>query len=49
MQAHNVWRELEPCGPKSMIEEKTYKVTLAIIYEGIPEDMLLFIVEKKNS
>ena len=49
MQAHGVWEAIEPKDPKSTTEEKTDKRALAVIYQGVPEDILLSIAEKKTS
>lgn len=45
-------RGLERCktsDPKTIIEEKTDKVALTMIYQGIPEDVLLSLAEKKTA
>lgn len=55
MQAHGVWEAIEPKEPKdpkeskAVVEEKMDKRALAIIYQGISEDLLLSIADKKNS
>ena len=49
MQAHGVWEAIEPKDPKSTTEEKMDKRALAVIYQGVPEDILLSIAEKKTS
>ena len=49
MQAHGVWDAVEPKDSKAAIEEKMDKRALAIIYQGITDDMLLTIAEKKTS
>lgn len=49
MQAHGVWEAIEPKDPKAVIEEKMDKRALVVIYQGIPDDMLLTIAEKKTS
>lgn len=49
MQAHGVWVAIEPSDPKAVIEEKADKKALAVIYQGVPDDMLLTIAEKKTS
>lgn len=49
MQAYGVWEAIEPKDPKSTAEEKTDKRALAIIYQGLPDDMLLTVAEKKTS
>ena len=46
MQAHGVWEAIDPKSSKSTVEERTYKIALAAIYQGIPEDILLSISEK---
>lgn len=49
MQAYGVWDVVELKDPKATIEEKTDKKALAIIYQGIPDDILLALEEKKSS
>ncbi|KAL8104034.1 hypothetical protein AgCh_028312 [Apium graveolens] len=36
MKAHGVWDVVEPSDPKSVVDERTDKVALAMIYQGIP-------------
>lgn len=49
MQAHAVWEAIEPNDPKATVEERTDKIALAMIYQGIPEEMLLSLAEKKKA
>lgn len=49
MQAHEVWDAIESKNSKDTIEDKTEKMALAAIYQGIPEDILLSIAEKKTA
>lgn len=49
MQAHGIWEAVTPKDPKAAIEEKTYKMALATIYQGIPEDILLFVAKKETA
>ncbi|KAL8109175.1 hypothetical protein AgCh_025315 [Apium graveolens] len=49
MQAYGVWDAIEPKDPKIPTEEKTDKRALAIIYQGLPDDMLLIVAEKNTS
>lgn len=49
MQAQGVWSAVENTDPKIVIEDKTDKVALAAIYQGIPEDILLSVSEKKTA
>ncbi|XP_074360724.1 uncharacterized protein LOC141700968 [Apium graveolens] len=49
MQAHGIWEAIEPKDPKTTADEKMDKRALAIIYQGIADDMLLTIAEKKTS
>ncbi|KAL8119272.1 hypothetical protein AgCh_016699 [Apium graveolens] len=49
MDAHGVWLAIEPKDPKVPVDEKTDKIALAAIYQGIPEDILLSIADKKIS
>ncbi|KAK1381042.1 putative zinc finger, CCHC-type [Heracleum sosnowskyi] len=49
MQAHGVWEAIESKDPKAVVDEKADKRALAIIYQGIPDDVLLALSEKKTS
>lgn len=49
MQAHSVWEAVEPSDPKNAIDGKLDKVALAMIYQGILEDVLLSITDKKTA
>lgn len=48
MQAQGVWIVVEPSDPKTIIEDMTNKVALAMIYQGVPEETLLSISYKKR-
>lgn len=48
MEAHRVWDVIEPKDPKGVIENKIDKRALAIVYQGIPDDMLLTIANRKT-
>lgn len=48
MEAHRVWDAVEPKNPKGVIENKIDKRALAIVYQGIPDDMLLTIAKRKT-
>lgn len=39
MQAQGVWSALESTDSKMVAEKKINKVALAVIYQGIPEDI----------
>lgn len=49
MRAHGVWEAIEPKDPKATVKEKTDKRALAMIYQGISDDILLAVVKKKMS
>ncbi|XP_074341887.1 uncharacterized protein LOC141679283 [Apium graveolens] len=49
MQAHGVWEAIEPKDPKGTVEDKIDKRALAVIYQGVPEDVLLSLSERKTS
>lgn len=49
MQAQGVWEAIESDDPKAKTEAKKDKMALTIIYQGIPEDMLLIVAEKKSA
>lgn len=46
MQAHGVWEAVEPKDVNAAIEDKMDKRALAIIYQGIGEDLLMSIADK---
>lgn len=41
LQAQGLWVAIEPKNPKASVEEKTDKLALVAIYQGIPKDVLL--------
>ncbi|KAL8116733.1 hypothetical protein AgCh_023038 [Apium graveolens] len=50
MQAHGVWDAISPKNPKSTtVGDKMDKTTLAAIYQGIPEDVLLSLADKETA
>ena len=49
MQAQGVWTAIEPSDAKTPIDEKADKVALAMNYQGIPEDILLTLADKKTA
>lgn len=49
MQAHGVWEAIEPKDQNTKVEEKKDKVALAVIYQGLPEDILLSLADKKTA
>ncbi|XP_074322913.1 uncharacterized protein LOC141659883 [Apium graveolens] len=50
MQAHSVWETIEPKDPKATkVNEKTDKVAMAMIYQGIPEEILLSVAENETA
>lgn len=49
MQAQGVWDAVEPSNPKAAIEEKTDKIALDMIYQGIPEEILMSLTDKKST
>lgn len=49
MQAQGVWNAVESCDTKAVVEEKIDKIALAMIYQAIPEDVLLSVSEKKTA
>lgn len=49
MQAHGVWEAIEPTDAKDVVDDKVDKRALAIIYQGVPEDILLSLAERKTS
>ncbi|GKB16092.1 zinc finger, CCHC-type containing protein [Tanacetum coccineum] len=49
MQAQGVWDAVEPRTSNTVVEVKKDKMALAAIYQGIPEDLLLSLAEKKSA
>lgn len=49
MQAHGVWTAIDSKTTDPAVEERTEKIALAAIYQGIPEDILLSISEKSTA
>ncbi|KAL8096387.1 hypothetical protein AgCh_037375 [Apium graveolens] len=49
MQAHGIWEAIEPTKEKPTVEEKTDKMALAAIYQGIPEEILLSVADKTSA
>ena len=49
MQAHAVWGAIESSDSKTTVNDRTDKIALAAIYQGIPEDILLTLAEKKTA
>lgn len=49
MQAHGVWDAVEQTDPKATMDERTDKIALAMIYQGVSEEVLLSIAEKKRA
>lgn len=46
MQAQGVWEAVEPRTQNTVVEVKKDRMTLAAIYQGIPEDLLFSLAEK---
>lgn len=49
MQAHGVWEAIESSDPKVAVDDRTDKVALAMIYQSIPEEILLSLAEKTKA
>ncbi|XP_074378700.1 uncharacterized protein LOC141720250 [Apium graveolens] len=49
MKAQGVWDAIEMKDPKETIDEKMVQIALAAIYQGVPDDILLTIAEKKTA
>lgn len=49
MKAQEVWKAIEKSVPTATIDDKMVQVALAAIYQGVPEDVLLAIVEKETA
>ncbi|KAK1400343.1 CCHC-type domain-containing protein [Heracleum sosnowskyi] len=50
MQAHGVWEAVEQSDPKAVVvDERVDKVAMAMIYQSVPEEILLSLSEKKQA
>lgn len=49
MLAQGVWDAVEPRTANTLVETKKDNMALAAIYQGIPEDLLLVLAEKKTA
>ena len=49
MQAQNVWEAVEPKDQNTKVDERKDRVALAVIYQGLPEDILLSVADKKTA
>ncbi|XP_074347526.1 uncharacterized protein LOC141686386 [Apium graveolens] len=49
MQAHGVWEAIDTKDPKGTVEDKIDKQALAVIYQGVPEDVLFSLSARKTS
>ncbi|KAI3752719.1 hypothetical protein L2E82_24755 [Cichorium intybus] len=49
MQAQGVWEAVEPRTANTVVEVKKDKMALAAIYQGIPEDLLMSLAEKRTA
>lgn len=49
MQAQGVWSAVKPTDPKVAVEEKTDKIAMTMLYQGIPEEILLSVAEKTSA
>ncbi|KAL8155672.1 uncharacterized protein LOC141692923 [Apium graveolens] len=45
-KAQGVWIAVEPINPKAAVDDKVDKVALDMLYQGLPEEMILSIAEK---
>ncbi|XP_074327465.1 uncharacterized protein LOC141665377 [Apium graveolens] len=49
MMAHEIWEEIEPTNTKALVDVKADRFVVAVIYQAIPEDILLAVVEKTSA
>lgn len=49
IKAQRVWTAIEPKDPKDTVDDKTDKIALAMIYQGISEEILLSLAEKDTT
>ncbi|XP_074328275.1 uncharacterized protein LOC141666180 [Apium graveolens] len=48
MKAQGVWGAIEEV-PKTVVDERTVQIALAAIYQGVPQEVLLTIAERKTA
>ncbi|XP_074360312.1 uncharacterized protein LOC141704474 [Apium graveolens] len=49
MQAQGVWNVVSPSDEKAVIDDRNDKVAMAMMYQGLPKDMLLYVAQKKTT
>lgn len=49
MQAQGVWNAVSPSDEKTIVDERNDKVAMAMMYLGLPEDVLLSVAQKKTA
>ncbi|XP_074355854.1 uncharacterized protein LOC141695493 [Apium graveolens] len=49
IKAQGVWNAIEPKDPKTVVDDNTDKVALAMIYQGISEEILLSLADKDTA
>ena len=49
MQAHAIWEAVEPTDPKAVVDNKIDKMALAVIFQAVPDDILLSLADKKSA
>lgn len=49
IKAQGAWNAIEPKDPKAVVDDKTDKVALAMIYQGISKEILLSLADKDTA
>ncbi|XP_074337576.1 uncharacterized protein LOC141674774 [Apium graveolens] len=49
VKGKGVWGAVKPSDEKAVIEDKVDKIALAMLYQGLPEELLLTIAEKSTA
>lgn len=49
LKARGVWSAIDLKDPKATVDDKADKVALAMIYQGLPEEILLSVAEKETT
>lgn len=49
MKAHGIWEAIEPTHPKATVDVKANRFAVVVIYQAVPEDILLAMAEKTSA
>ncbi|XP_074373459.1 uncharacterized protein LOC141713783 [Apium graveolens] len=49
MEAQGVWNVVSPSDEKVVVDVRNDKIAMAMMFQGLPEDMLLYVAQKKTA